>query len=387
MNINNKPVNSKSLQDSDAYSLKKKPTRTIEGFDFLRAIFSIAIVALKTNFFLLVELLVSGTLAYALMAKIAYLAVPIFLQMSLFLFYLKSEKSGLSYFLKKRLPRLMSLYFFWVGLKVLFDISKGDFARIKNITSSAKSLIEFIVSGGQSPFFFLFQLIFLSSLAAILVTGFRRLEKKSIKLFIGYSLLFSSCLLIFSLSVTELVVSQLGGNPETGLVRSISSIAFWDYNPLCFLPYLFTTLIAIQELNEGKLKRWSSFLKLKVFGLLSFFVFFTILEWYLFEKLLHYSRLSLVFGSWLFLYLALLSSRKAPPIIKFLSSCSLGIYGFHVFLTDVLLPTIGNNSFLRNLFQTVPGLEILIGFVVVLAGSIALTLSFKRIRGVKNYVV
>lgn len=363
----------------------KKANKNIEGFDFLRAIFSIAIVALKTNLFFLAEILVSGAFAYALMAKVAYLAVPVFLQISLFLFYLKSEKASFFYFVQKRLPRLISLYIFWVGSVLLVDIFINESTKIKGITSF-KSLVEFIVSGGQSPFFFLFSLILLITLSAILITLFRKVEKESVKLFLSYVLVFISCLLIFSLSVAEIVVSKIGGNSATALVRSISAFAFWDYNPLCFLPYLFTSLIVIQEFNQGKLKCWSSSLKRKLCVLLFLFTFFIILEFHLFEKLLHYSRLSLVFGSWLLLYLALLSPIKAPPIIKFISSCSLGIYGFHVLFTDVVLPIIDNNKFLNNLFQTVPGLEVMINFGVVLAGSIALTLISKRIKGLRNFV-
>lgn len=375
------------LSKTNDFQAENKQKKNIEGFDFLRAFFSIAIVALKTNFFLLAEILVSSTFAYALMSKIGYLAVPVFVQISLFLFYLKTQKTNLFYFLQKRLPRLISLYMFWVGLKLLSDVFlKGEFAIINEISSSPRKLIEFIVSGNQSPFFFLFELIFLSAVAAIIITSFKRLEKKSVKLFTTYGLLFASCLLIFSLSVTEFVVSKLGGNSETGIVNAISNIVAWDYNPICFLPYLFTTLIVIQDFNEGKLQKWSSSLKLKLSGLLSLSLLFTILEWHLFENLLHYSRLSLVFSSWLLLYLALLSPFKAPPAIKFISSCSLGIYGFHVFFTELVLPSLDNNELIGNLFPTVPGLDILIGFVVVLAGSLGFTLIFKRIRGLRNYV-
>ena len=140
----------------------------------------------------------------------------------------------------------------------------------------------------------------------------------------------------------------------------------------------------MQEFNEGKMESWSSPLKLKLHSLLSLSIFFTILEWNLFEKLLHYSRLSLVFGSWLLLYLALASPLKAPSSVKFLSASSLGIYGFHVFFTSY--GSVSNIGFLRNLFDAVPGLEILVGFIITLAGSIALTIILKKIRVLKNLV-
>lgn len=360
--------------------------KKFEGFDFLRAIFSVAIVALKTNLFLLLELLVSGALAYSLMAKVAYLAVPVFLQISLFLFYLKSAERGFSYFFYRRLPRLISLYLFWVGLKILFDILIGDeLDSIRKMASSPRILIEFIVSGSQSPFFFFFSLTFLSTAAAILAFLFTKLQiSQPKKLFVNHVLLFTSCFFVFGLSVTELFVNQLGVGSLSGFARSVSNIAFWDYNPFSFLPYLFTTAITVQELNEGRLESWSSSLKLKAFSLLLLAVFFTVLEWHLFEKLLHYSRLSLVFGSWFLLYLALLSPLKAPSSIKFLSSCSLGIYAFHVFLTHY--PAVNKIGFLKDMFHAVPGLEIAIDFITVLVGSIALTVIFRRIRVFQNYV-
>ncbi|MDX2230531.1 MAG: acyltransferase [Leptolyngbyaceae cyanobacterium bins.349] len=380
------PSVSRFAVEKERHPSQKQPEARFEGFDFLRAVFSIAVVALKTNLFLLAELLVSSSFAYALIAKTAYLAVPVFLQISLFLFYLKSETLGFSYFLRKRLPRLISLYFFWVGMKVLFDISvKGQSDVIIKALSAPRSLIEFIVSGGQSPFFFFFALTFLTTLAAALISLFRRLRvSQSKRLLINYALLIASCLLIFVLSVVEIIVNRFGGDSASNLARSISNIAFWDYNPLNFLPYLFTTAIAIQEFNDGRLRTWSKWLKTKLSIILAFTICFSTLELHLFEKLLHYSRLSLVFGSWLLLYLALLSTVKVPASIKFIASCSLGIYGFHVFF-DALLSA-EQNGFLKNFFPEVPGLSVVVSFVLVLGFSILMTIILKQVKGLKNYV-
>lgn len=364
---------------------QKGHSNRFEGFDFLRAIFSIAIVALKTNLFLLAEILVSSSLAYALMATIGYLAVPVFMQISLFLLYLKSEKLGISYFIEKRLIKLISLYFFWLLSKVLFDIFvKGELEALKYRLSSFRKVIEFIVSGDQSPFFFFFSLILLSTLGATLSTLFKRLGNPSTKVAISYGLLFISCILVLCFPVADLIVTQSPGNSEPAFLRVISSIARWDYNPISFLPYLFTAFIAGQEFNDGKLKSLTLSIKLKLCGLLSLFVMFTVLEWNLFEKLLHYSRLSLICGSWLLLYLSLLSTRKVPGSVKFISTCSLGIYAFHVFFTNA--PALEHTNFISNFLQMVPGLEIIAGFLVTLIGSIVLTLCFQRIKFLKNFV-
>lgn len=364
---------------------QKDQENKFEGFEFLRAIFSIAIVALKTNLFLLVEILFSANFSYMLMASFSYLAVPVFLQISLFLFYLKSDRSGFLYFLKKRLPRLVSLYCFWVGLKIVSDIVlHGQLQSIKNSASSPENLVEFIVSGAQSPFFFFFSLIALSTLAAALTTFWRTLKKTSKKVWFYYWFLFISLFLVFFLSVIELLMNTLSNAPSPALVRSMSNIAFWDYNVINFLPYLFTTAIVLQEFYDGKLRRLSFWLELRLGGLLFLFLFFTALEWHLFGKLLHYARLSLVFGSWFLLYVALLSSRKAPPIVKFLAASSLGIYGFHVLLYELFLG--GDSSILGRFLQNSPGFYSFFGFAIVLVGAIILTTVSKRMKGIKKYV-
>ena len=174
----------------------------------------------------------------------------------------------------------------------------------------------------------------------------------------------------------------------------MNNIARWDYTPLNFLPYVFTTAITVQEYNEGRLEEVTKSLKRKLYSLLILTLGFFTLEWTLTSNGLliqadqapldHYLRLSLVFGSWLLLYLALLAKRKASTIVKFLSGCSLGIYGFHVFLIKKPLP-FRNIPFLDNLFQTAPVLEVFTAFFVTLVGSIALTLLLKRIRILRRF--
>lgn len=374
------------IKEQEFHIVEKPLNSRLEGFDFLRAIFSVAVVALKTEAFLLVELFSTTTVFILSKATFAYLAVPVFLQISLFLLYIKSEETGFSYFLRKRLPRLICLYIFWVSLKVLFDVFvKKELWEVAEVASSTRGLIEFIVSGSHSPFFFFFVLIFLSTLASTLIFVFKRFRiNSSRRLFVTYGLLVASCLFVFGLSIAEISVTFLNSGSSPGIARSISSLAFWDYNPFSFLPYLFTALISAQEFQENKLRNWSSSLKSKLCILLSLSIFFTILEWHLFDKMLHYSRLSLVFGSWFLLYLALTLQLKAPSIVKFMAACSLGIYGFHVFFIH---PLLGNKIWLfGKLFEGVPGLSILVEFTVVLVSSIALTVVFKKLKFLKNYV-
>ncbi|XWK89915.1 MAG: acyltransferase [Phormidium sp.] len=372
-----------------------------EAFDFFRAIFSLAIVAYKIKIFNIPKILVptSGFTKsfsdYVLSGMVGALAVPVFLQMSLFLFYNKSEKIGLKYFLQKRLHRLIYLYLFWLISITIFDILFfGGMETIQSATSSIKAFLEFIVSGNSTPYFFFFSLIFVTVLAEILVLLFSKIEKPATKITISYWLLLTSCLLVFSFSTIQPFIKYTG--IQSSFLNFINNITGWDYTPVNFLPYVFTAAITVQEYKEGKLAKVTKFLKRKLYGLLGLTLFFFALEWILTSNGLliqvdqapldHYLRLSLVFGSWLLLYLGVISKPQLPATVKLLSDCSLGIYGFHVFFTFEKPLPLGSLPVLGSLFQAVPVWHILANFCIVLVGSIALTLLFKRIKIFKQFV-
>lgn len=390
---------------SNFYSEKSLSTPTLktqkfEGFDFLRAFFSIAIVGYKTKIFYIPKLLFPGYLPYflsdyVLSGMVGALAVPVFLQISLFLFYTKSKNIRLGYFIQKRLPRLISLYLFWVTSITLFDILFVDgFASFREATSSVKQIILFIVSGNNTPYFFFFSLLFVTVIAEILVLLFSRLKNISIKRSITYFLLIASCFLIFSFSAIEPFIKN--SNAQSSLLHGLNSLIVWDYNPLNFLPYIFTAAITAQEYNEGKLEGKPKFLKFKLYNLFALTLIFFVLEWLLTSNQIliqvdqapldHYMRLSLVFGSWWLLYLALFSKQKVPAWVKFLSDCSLGIYGFHVFFTFKRPIPFSSLPVIGGLFQAVPILQSITAFSVALGGSIALTLLAKRIKFFKRFV-
>jgi len=377
-----------------------KKEQKFEGFDFLRAIFSLTIIAYKTKFFSIQKILIPSSFTYALSdyvlsGMVGALAVPVFLQVSLFLFGNKSEKTGLSYFIQKRLPRLIYLYLFWVGSITIFDILfVGKWDTVRGLTSSPKAFLEFIISGNSTPYFFFFSLIFVTVIAEIFILLFSKVEKPSTKISISYCLLFASSILIFSLSTIQPIIKYTG--IQSSFLNHLNNITGWDYTPVNFLPYVFTAAITVQEYKQGKLEKVTKSLKRKLYGLLILTLMLFTLEWTLTSKGLliqvdqapldHYLRLSLVFGSWLLLYLALLSKHKVPAIIKFLSECSLGIYGFHVFFTFKRPLPLDSIPLIGNLFQAVPVLQILATFFVVLLGSIALTLLFKRIKILRQFV-
>lgn len=388
-----------SSQKSEQEHLAKKEQK-FEAFDFLRAIFSVVIVAYKTKIFNIPKILVPSAFTkafsdYVLSGIVGALAVPVFLQVSLFLFYSKSEKTGFKYFIQKRLPRLIYLYVFWVGAITLYDVLFfGGFEDIRKATSSIKAFSEFIMSGNSTPYFFFFSLIFVTILGEILVLLFSKIEKPATKINLSYWLLIVSCILVFSFSTIQPIIKYTG--IESPFLNFINNLTGWDYTPVNFLPYVFTSAITAQEYKEGKLAQVTTFLRRKLSGLLGLTLFFFALEWILTSNGLliqvdqapldHYLRLSLVFGSWLLLYLGIISKRQVPAIVKFLSYCSLGIYGFHVFFTFEKPLPLGSIPVFGNLLQAFPVLFILVNFSLVLGGSIALTVLFKRVKFLKQFV-
>lgn len=382
--MTNYSANAENSPNVNQAEVTRKSEKNIEGFDFLRAIFSVIVVAIHSDFFLLGEVLVASSLTTLLRANVGYIAVPVFFQISLFLFYSKSEKVGSQYFLKKRLPKLLSLYLFWLILFILFDVLFKEDSVFKNGVWSLNKFIGIIVSGNTSPFYFFFSLIFITTLTEIVIVLLKKIKSPLIRARINYALLLFSCGLVLVLSFIDPINDNFSGVREIKLISVISNLSKWHYDPLNFLPYIFTTAIVVQEFKEGKLKKLTFPLKLKLYSLLALFVMFTLLEWSQLKDLVHYARISIVFGSWLLLYLALLSTRKATFIIKFLSSCSLGIYVFHPFFTHIFFPV--NSNIRLTLSQIMPGLYLVIEFMVALVGSIALTLIFQKIKGLRDFV-
>ncbi|MFB2837470.1 acyltransferase family protein [Floridanema evergladense] len=388
-----------SYPKSEPTTLAKKEQK-FEAFDFLRAIFSLAIVAYKTKIYNIPKILLPNNFTrwlsdYVLNGMVGALAVPVFLQVSLFLFYNKSEKTGFKYFIQKRLPRLIYLYVFWVGAITLYDVLFfGGFEVIRKATSSIKTFAEFIMSGNSTPYFFFFSLIFVTVLAEILILLFSKIEKPATKINLSYWLLIVSSILVFSFSTIQPIIKYTG--IQSPFLNFISNLTGWDYTPVNFLPYVFTSIITAQEYKEGKLAQVTTFLRLKLYGLLGLTLFFFTIEWVLTSNGLliqvdqapldHYLRLSLVFGSWLLLYLGIVLKPQVPAIIAFLSSCSLGIYGFHVFFIFQKPLPLGSIPVMGNLLQAVPVLFILTNFFVVSIASIALTVLFKRIKIFKQFV-
>ncbi len=154
-------------------------------------------------------------------------------------------------------------------------------------------------------------------------------------------------------------------------------------------------MITAQEHAQGKLATMTRSLKRKLWSLLGLTLLFFALEWILTSNRLliqvdqapldHYLRLSLVFGSWLLFYLALLTTKKPSAITQFLSTCSLGIYGFHVFFIFKRPIPLQSIPILGNLFHALPVLEILTRFSLILAATVVLTVLARKVKFLKQF--
>lgn len=383
--------NSPTPQEQPDSHPHKNQNQTFEGFDFLRTVFAIAIVALHCYLFFPGSSKIGViSIGDILRANVAYLAVPVFFQISLFLFYIKSEKVGPLYLIQKRLPKLASLYLFWVSSLLVFNILlNGKLESLQSSISSIKSLIEFVVGGGNSPLYFFFSLAFITVIAEGVVLGLGKIRKDILKHSILYILLGASCVLLIVFSLLRTPDALFENVPS--FVRSLSSFSQWAYNPLNFLPYVFTTAIVVQEYKLGLLRRENSKLRLKLLIFIVLFLIFATLEWVFSlepassQHLLHYSRLSLVFGSWILLYLAILSERAVPKIVRFISSCSLGIYTLHLFFSYGLFENPALTAF-NPVLQSSLNLIVLFQFGVALLGSISLTMIFRRVKFLRGFV-
>ncbi|MBE9116909.1 acyltransferase [Lusitaniella coriacea LEGE 07157] len=357
-----------------------RKNNSLLGFEYLRAICCVAVVIWHTDalrIFAINDFFKQLLLFYYY--NIGLLAVPIFLQISLYLFYEKRDKDP-NYFNKKRLPRLLILYGFWVPIAIAGKVFLGEIELVK-IGSSLTYLIWVLITGGDTLFYFLFSLLFLSFLADKKIAIKERLQLKE-KTWIKteYIFLILSSLLLIALSIAA-IISQ----------RTF----FVAYNnPLNFLPYIFSSYLIWNRVQKTQGNEIGENIRAIAVAILAI-LFFAILEWrffhhpeiFLTDELPQYARISLVLGSSLITYLFIFLKLKPISLIKFLSFCSLGIYCIHKFLPNFIGLVASKLTLLfdYNLTANIPMMSFL-RFWSLLLGSIILTLVMKRIKFLKKVV-
>ena len=302
------------------------------GFDYLRAVMSLAVVAWHIQLFGASDLFDLGNftghdivLSDVINLYFLLLAVPVFFLISLFLFFQRIVINR--FYFKKRMARLLLLYLFWDGLWLLLYGYLTDFSNI--FPSSFRDILISIVSGWSSLYYFFFSLILLTCIAYAIVC---------LPCYVLWLLLAISLSLLWCFSF---IVKIYGGYHFL--------VAYW--NPFNFFPYLFVAALSFAYFKKGSLKPSSKHFKFFVACLFIVFIAVAIFEWqwivdvnyfkYNSLAIPPYTRISVVAGATLLFCLSFFIKRHPGSVIKFLSNYSLGLYCLHGFATIFYIKLVG----------------------------------------------
>ena len=296
--------------------------RPYYGFDYLRAVLSIAIVAWHAR--LLGESSIFSETGFSghhlqvsdvINLHFFLLAVPTFILVSLFLTYRKLR--GNPKYIVGRVEGFVYLYVFWVGLWTLYNwkeirMPSLDFDYVWYV-------LRYAATGGSSEYYFFFSLIIVTCLCYFAAKLTRPLL---------WILLTGSLLLIWLFPIG---VSRLGW--PTFLIAS------WD--PLNFVPYIFIAALASDYLRDEMQRRVGS-LRFKIILLLLLVLALLAATWEWLRlpdesnfvagnafALPSYTRLSIVAGASLVFLMAFFVRHRPGKYIMFLSDYSLGLYCIH----------------------------------------------------------
>ncbi len=181
--------------------------------------------------------------------KLGLAAVPLFFTVSLFLFISKYEQRGVAYF-GRRMLRLVKLYVFWVAVQTTLSvITRGEWPDLS---------LRFFMRGGSSlpivggsVFYFLFDLLVLTTLAFVLSSLPRRSREP------------------VAWAGLALGAAYLAASPWIGELLPAFLAAFLVYVPLAWLlchrpglfrwPWLFAGLFVVTGLLEVVLYKYVGF--------------------------------------------------------------------------------------------------------------------------------
>lgn len=290
-----------------------QPEKHFYGFDNLRAVFCIAIVAWHTN---LQEITKGCELAnYIFVHYFALLAVPVFFQISLFLYVYRRNNDPI--YFKKRLKTLGFLYLFWLPLNIILPVD-GNLEGIFNpATLQAKRDALTYLIGNHTVVYYIFDLMAFVVLAEIMIRIQEKLAFKNFRAAIIIAFVFSLIIMFFGSYITILLRYPLG-----------------YANPLNFLPYVFSSFILVDFCrNYSK----SSAIGCVALVLVLITCGFGIIEYkalsarsaYLEYNYFTYARVSLVSAAMALLILFTAIQKVPNKVILSISNASLGIYMLH----------------------------------------------------------
>ncbi len=288
------------------------------GFDYLRCIFCIDVVLWHTTHYAIFP---NDIVYYIFYYFVGLLAVPVFYQISLYLFVRKIKQLDNSVrlkYLKLRLKDLSIIFFFWLPISyaLLYSNFYSYFTDIKRF-------FYFLIGIGTV-------LWYISILALLIIITFIFVKLSN---YLSKPVYFS---LIFSLLICSFVLLQFGK-----FIFDSLGFPLWHINPFNFLPYVFTSIIFSQT---NKIKGY----KLEYLFIV-FFIIATTIEtiayvqnWFIFNYfyrdmvLNNYNRISLVLLSSILLLFAFRIKKEPHIFIVFISQISLGIYIIHLIVIKYL---------------------------------------------------
>lgn len=243
-----------------------------------------------------------------------FLAVPVFFLISLFLFSIKCINDN-NYF-KHRLQRLLILYIFWIGI---FLVMTNGQSLASISLNKPLSILIFMVSGGNSFYYFLFSLIVLT-----LITYFAMKLSRFVLLILLECSIFAICIILIFVKMS---------NSYHWLV------VYW--NPINFLPCVFIALLVVKNVNTEFFSFKNLYFKILILSLIVLFLIASYIELRLLPHRVFYSsiyclipvytRVSVIIGSSILFLLSLTIKKPPHRWIRILSNYSLGLYCIHVF--------------------------------------------------------
>jgi len=333
-----------------------------DSFDYLRVFFALSIIAWHTKV-LGPTGLISSQFGFNfkdfIYGSIFLLGVPLFVQISLFLYLLNRENKS-KYFIKRILD-LFFLYFFWMAALILIFYKESG---LKILTKT-----EFWLSGGATPLYFLMVIIILTILLELFLLLEKTIDKKNFLIITLFALIVS-----IVANTNKVYLLDLFALGKTPFIMS-------HWSPINFLPYLFSSILFLKIYKDGFLKQINIF----KWAIISLVVFLTVavLEYLYLPNALYlenggmiiptYSRLSLVLGTCLVFSVAISKDYRSSDFIKKISGLTMGIYILHIFVMNILAGVLGSR------FETISGTPLYFVIVTLVSLLIANTLKEKRI--------
>ena len=332
--------------------MQSKTTQFIHGFDWVRALMSVAVVMWHIRTFGKSLLLTEKFARFQLNVidlfnfNVVLVAVPVFLLVSCYLL-VRNESDGTR--LRQRVWRLILLVSFWT---VLISLWKGGYGELRKMSpgSPLDLLVILLSANGEYYYFFV-------SLMLLLLVTFGAMRLPTLWNWIGFAL---TTALVFVLP--QIVIAN----------GQILLVTYW--NPLNFLPYPFAAVLIHR--NQERLLANARNLMMFLLSMLALCIAFAAYEWTHYVQGVFfaegvaipvYTRASLIVLAAAVVALALWPWKEAPRVIRFMSASSLPLFLLHGFFRPIVLqntPDIGLGDPVTRLIQLVA--VILLSYVTAL---------------------